>query len=86
MVGPSFGPEPTFIDPENFSETHEALEQRQGASGGKMFIMESGPGYHNEKTYDIGPNGKMTLIKDDMSKLEPLINHIDFYDDIQFGI
>lgn len=35
-------------------------------SGGKMYIMESGPGYHEEKTYDIGPNGKMTLIKNDM--------------------
>lgn len=37
-------------------------------SGGKMYIMESGPGYHEEKTYDIGPDGKMTLIKNDMSK------------------
>jgi len=34
-------------------------------SGGKMYIMESGPGYHEEKTYDIGPNGKMTLIEND---------------------
>merc|ERR1711997_581577 len=35
-------------------------------SGGKMYIMESGPGYHEEKSYDIGPNGKMTLIDNDM--------------------
>jgi len=34
-------------------------------TGGKMYIMESGPGYHEEKTYDIGPNGKMTLIEND---------------------
>merc|ERR1712083_683493 len=34
-------------------------------SGGKMYVMESGPGYHEEKTYDIGPNGKMTLIEND---------------------
>merc|ERR1711992_400603 len=34
-------------------------------SGGKMYIMESGPGFHEEKTYDIGPNGKMTLIEND---------------------
>ena len=39
-----------------------------GSSGGKMYIMESGPGYHEEKSYDIGPNGKMTLIDNDMSK------------------
>ena len=37
-------------------------------TGGKMYIMESGPGYHEEKTYDIGPNGKMTLIENDGSK------------------
>ena len=41
-----------------------------GSSGGKMYIMESGPGYHEEKSYDIGPNGKMTLIDNDMSKLD----------------
>ena len=41
-----------------------------GGSGGKMYIMESGPGYHEEKSYDIGPNGKMTLIDNDMSKLD----------------
>merc|ERR1739844_217310 len=35
-------------------------------AGGKMYVMESGPGYHEEKTYDIGPNGKMTLIENDM--------------------
>merc|ERR1712223_1038281 len=34
-------------------------------TGGKMYIMESGPGYYEEKTYDIGPNGKMTLIEND---------------------
>merc|ERR1711997_1391704 len=34
-------------------------------SGGKMYFMESVPGYHEEKTYDIGPNGKMTLIEND---------------------
>ena len=39
-----------------------------GTNGGKMYIMESGPGYHKEKSYDIGPNGKMTLINNDMSK------------------
>ena len=39
------------------------------SSGGKMVMIKAGPGYHEEKTYDIGPNGKMTLIKNDMSKL-----------------
>jgi len=36
------------------------------SSGGKMVMIKAGPGYHEEKTYDIGPNGKMTLIKNDM--------------------
>lgn len=37
-------------------------------SGGKMIILRSGPGFHEEKTFDIGPNGQMTLITNDMSK------------------
>merc|ERR1719412_594628 len=36
------------------------------SSGGKMVMIKAGPGYHEEKTYDIGPNGKMTLIENDM--------------------
>lgn len=36
-------------------------------SGGKMIILRSGPGFHEEKTFDIGPNGQMTLITNDMS-------------------
>merc|ERR1712038_475163 len=35
------------------------------SSGGKMVMIKAGPGYHEEKTYDIGPNGKMTLIEND---------------------
>jgi hypothetical protein len=35
-------------------------------SGGKMVMIQAGPGYREEKTYNIGPSGKMTLIKNDM--------------------
>merc|ERR1712168_1486839 len=45
--------------------------------GGKMYIMESGPGYHEEKTYDIGPNGKMTLIENDSCTLVDRNNPLD---------
>jgi len=34
-------------------------------TGGKMHVMKSGPGFYEEKTYNIGPNGKMTLIQND---------------------
>jgi hypothetical protein len=38
-------------------------------SGGKMVMIQAGPGYREEKTYNIGPSGKMTLIKNDMSMI-----------------
>ena len=41
----------------------------EGHHGGKVFISRSGPGFHEEKEYDILPDGQMTLIKNDMSKL-----------------
>merc|ERR1711982_257541 len=34
-------------------------------TGGKMHVMKSGPGFYEEKTNNIGPNGKMTLIQND---------------------
>jgi len=44
-----------------------------GNGGGKMYVMKSGPGFHEEKTYDIGPNGQMTLIQNDqMDKVNQL--------------
>merc|ERR1711860_225097 len=33
--------------------------------GGKMHVMKSGPGFYEEKTYNIGLNGEMTLIQND---------------------
>lgn len=46
-----------------------SLLQSSGG-GGKMYIMKSGPGYHEEKTYDIDADGRirmsMPLIKNDV--------------------
>lgn len=47
--------------------------RRPMESGGRMYVMQSGPGFHEEKTYDIGPSGKLTLIENDMmGKENPL--------------
>ena len=41
-------------------------------SGGKMVVIRDGPGYHEEKTYNFGPNADVGKIfdekMDDMSK------------------
>ena len=29
---------------------------------GKLTVIKAGPGFHNEKHYDIGPNGKLTEV------------------------
>ena len=31
-------------------------------SGGKLTVIKAGPGFHDEKHYDIGPNGKLTEV------------------------
>lgn len=35
-------------------------EDGEGGPRGKMIVIKSGPGYHQEKTYDFGPNGVQT--------------------------
>ena len=37
----------------------------KSTSGGKLVMINSGPGYHEEKTYNIGPGGEMKLLKKD---------------------
>lgn len=37
----------------------------KSTSGGKLVMINSGPGYHEEKTYNIGPDGEMKLLKKD---------------------
>ena len=50
-------------------------------SGGKMYVMKSGPGFHEEKAYDIGPNGEMKLIEnDEMEKVNRLDEHVNHED------
>ena len=48
-------------------------------SGGKMVVIRDGPGYHEEKTYNFGPNadvGKIFNSKmDDMSK-KSILSHL----------
>jgi len=52
--------------------------------GGKVFISRSGPGYHEEKEYDILPDGQMTLIKNDMmDEKNPLEERSDPTDDVE---
>merc|ERR1719447_2219087 len=32
-------------------------------SGGKLTVIKAGPGFHEEKSYDIGPDGEITEVK-----------------------
>merc|ERR550525_1883772 len=32
-------------------------------SGGKLTVIKAGPGFHEEKSYDIGPDGEFTEVK-----------------------
>jgi hypothetical protein len=31
-------------------------------SGGKITVLRAGPGYHEKKEYDIGPDGQITEV------------------------
>ena len=37
----------------------------KSTSGGKLVMINSGPGYHEEKTYNLGPDGEMKLVNKD---------------------
>ena len=32
-------------------------------SGGKLTVIKAGPGFHEEKSYNIGPDGQFTELK-----------------------
>ena len=32
-------------------------------SGGKLTVIKAGPGFHEEKSYNIGPDGQFTEVK-----------------------
>ena len=34
-----------------------------GVGGGKLTVIKAGPGFHEEKSYDIGPDGEFTEVK-----------------------
>jgi hypothetical protein len=33
-----------------------------GRSGGKITVLRAGPGFHEQKEYDIGPDGQITEV------------------------
>ena len=34
-----------------------------GVGGGKLTVIKAGPGFHEEKSYDIGPDGQFSEVK-----------------------
>ena len=55
---------------QNMAEMMKNMRNNLGQSernGGRMVIIKSGPGYHYEKHYDIGPNGKMMEVSSEES-------------------
>jgi len=54
-----------------------------GGQGGKMTVINSGPGYTEEKHYNIMPDGKLVEVmekSDEMHHANPLDQHFDEYD------
>merc|ERR1719369_994714 len=53
---------------------------------GKLTVIKAGPGFHNEKHYDIGPNGKLTEVtetpihKDALEHENPMDMHFNSND------
>merc|ERR1719264_302835 len=55
-------------------------------SGGKLTVIKAGPGFHEEKSYDIGPDGEFTEVKpvqmahDALDHANPMDRHFDSAD------
>jgi len=55
-------------------------------SGGKLTVIKAGPGFHEEKSYDIGPDGEITEVKpvhmvgDALEHENPMDTHFDSND------
>merc|ERR1719219_2446434 len=55
-------------------------------SGGKLTVIKAGPGFHEEKSYDIGPDGEFTEVKpvqmvhDALDHANPMDKHFDSAD------
>ncbi len=49
---------------ESWGEEQEEEEGEWGgqSSGGKITVLRAGPGYHEQKEYDIGPDGRITEV------------------------
>jgi hypothetical protein len=57
-----------------------------GHSGGKLTVIKAGPGFHEEKNYDIGPDGEIREVKpvqmvdDALEHENPMDTHFDSND------
>merc|ERR1719245_171784 len=55
-------------------------------SGGKLTVIKAGPGFHEEKSYNIGPDGQFTELKpvkmagDALEHANPMDSHFDSAD------
>ncbi len=44
------------------------------SSGGKITVLRAGPGYHEQKEYDIGPDGRITEVTSTAAPLSIMEN------------
>merc|ERR1719245_2330924 len=57
-----------------------------GVGGGKLTVIKAGPGFHEEKNYDIGADGHITEVKpvsmmnDALEHQNPMDSHFDSED------
>merc|ERR1719356_2059525 len=71
--------------PQQFGGLRGMLPFGQPAEVGKLTIIKAGPGFHEEKHFDIGPNGKLTEVEpiplhDALEHSNPMDTHFNAND------
>merc|ERR1719348_2743081 len=72
-------------DPKQLGGIRGMLPFGQPTEMGKLTVIKAGPGFHEEKHFDIGPNGKLTEVKpiemhDALEHANPMDTHFNSND------
>merc|ERR1712142_389682 len=69
-----------------FDGLRDMMPWSGGVGGGKLTVIKAGPGFHEEKNYDIGADGHITevkpvsMINDALEHQNPMDSHFDSED------
>jgi hypothetical protein len=79
FLGGFFIANPAFLKVHNNWESWGEEEEEVGewggqSSGGKITVLRAGPGYHEQKEYDIGPDGQITEVTSTAAPLSIMEN------------